>query len=213
MDIKTNLPPNTILDCIFSKSNNIIYILDILMYAGRDVVNCDTAFRRFWIKSKFMEDNIRCYDASMELKIAPDYDFSNPHSVYECFQRHPMFDDDTKLDGFLFYHKESSYTFGETPLVLWLFPFMIDEILTMFRVNKIYMNDRPLNYKNYLEYIKEFNAKQEKKKNKRKGGNKLKEKMEVEVSKPEPPTSDDVDFTQDDEMQKMIDLEKFGGDV
>lgn len=212
LDFKTNLPNDTILDCIYSKSNNTIYILDVLMYAGRDVVNCDTAFRRFWIKSKFIEDEIRSYDTTIKLKTILDFDFTNSHSIYEVFQKYPMFDDGGKLDGFLFYHKESSYTYGETPLVLWLFPFMIDEVLTMFRVNPKYNHDKPLNYTNYLDYIKEFNEKLKKKKN-RKG--QKSQKMEVEVSKI-PHKKVDEDFTEEineDEMEKIINLEKFGGDV
>lgn len=164
LDVKTNLPNNTLLDCIYNKSNKIIYILDVLMYAGRDVVNTDAAFRRFWIKSKFMEDGIRSFDGGVKIKTILDFDFVNPQSVYEVFQKYPMFDDGGKLDGFLFYHKESLYTCGESPLILWLFPFMIDEVLTMYKVNPKYNQERPLNYTNYLDYIKEFTDKMEKKK-------------------------------------------------
>lgn len=117
-----------------------------------------------------------------------------------------MFDDEAKLDGFLFYHKESIYTSGETPLVLWLFPFMIEEVLTMFRVNPIYNSQKPLGYKNYLDYIEEFNKRQEKK-NKRRG--KKEKKMEADESRGDNLT----EVVEVDEMQKMIDLEKHGGDV
>lgn len=239
LDIKTNLPHNTLLDCIYNKSNKIIYILDVLMYAGRDVVNTDAAFRRFWIKSKFMEDAIRSFDPAVRIKTILDFDFVNPHSVYEVFQKYPMFDDGGKLDGFLFYHKESLYTCGESPLILWLFPFMIDEVLTMFRVNPKYNQERPLNYTNYLDYIKEFNEKIEKKKVYTNASKNRGKKLDVHKYKKEEvcegqsvrrsgeqnrsrrgrkskETSQSEDFSEDlkdDEIRKMEDLEKFGGDV
>lgn len=35
------------------------------------------------------------------------------------------------LDGLLFYHKEVHYTSGKTPLVVWLKPYMLPEVLGM----------------------------------------------------------------------------------
>lgn len=34
-NFKSNLPHDTILDCIFNKSNNTIYVLDVLVFAGK----------------------------------------------------------------------------------------------------------------------------------------------------------------------------------
>ena len=34
-----------------------------------------------------------------------------------------------EVDGILFYHKETHYTHGPTPLIGWLKPFMMKEIL------------------------------------------------------------------------------------
>lgn len=210
-DIKTNLPYDTILDCIFSKTTKTIYILDVLMYAGRDVVNCDTEFRRFWIKSKFAEENLESFNREIKLKIIDDFDFSNSHVVYECFQKYPVFDDGAVLDGFFFYNKKSSYTFGSTPLVLWLFAFMIEEILTMFRVHPRLNNERPQNYTNYLNYIEEFNEKVKSKKTK----NNQRIKMEYETTvNPKEVTKVDEDFTTDvNEVEKTIQLEMYGDDV
>lgn len=42
----------------------------------------------------------------------------------------PLFKNDTPiLDGLLFYHKFAHYTSGVTPLVGWLYPFMVNEVL------------------------------------------------------------------------------------
>lgn len=202
--IKSNLPKDTILDCVYSKKNKIIYILDAIMYAGRDLTNCDTEFRRYWIQSKIDEDELRVFDGC-KLELIKAHDFVDTQSVYECFQTAPIFNDGTELDGYLFYHKESSYTIGETPLVLWLFPFMVDEVLTMFHVHPSYNSLKPLDYTNYLDYIKTFNEKLSKKRQKSKN-KKTAELMECEVSKPS-----EVDLDESvDEMQRMIDLEKYG---
>ena len=35
------------------------------------------------------------------------------------------------MDGLLFYHKKARYTFGATPLVVWLKPYMLPDILSL----------------------------------------------------------------------------------
>lgn len=168
-DLKTNLPHNTILDCIYYKGNKTLYLLDVLMYDSNDMINSDAAFRRFWIKSKFHDAHLRTFASDIKLKVIEDYDFIYTNSVKECFQKYPAFDDGAPLDGFLFYHKESSYSCGKSPLVLWLFPFMIDEVLNFFHIHTTYMNQRPLDYTNYLDYIKKFEEKMKKKEDRRNG--------------------------------------------
>jgi snurportin-1 len=129
------------------------------------------------------------------------HDFENPVAVQNCLQTYPMFEDGAELDGFLFYHKEALYESGTTPLVLWLFPFMIDEVLSMFRVNPEYNSLKPANYTNYVDYIQSFNEKMEKKKTR---STRRSQSMEIE-------TSQELNETPEiDEMQRMIDLEKFG---
>lgn len=70
------------------------------------------------------------------------------------------------VDGILFYHKEASYTGGKTPLVGWLKPFMVPEILGIF-VAEEYMQRRPEKYINlggHIAYGKEM--KKQKRRNK-----------------------------------------------
>ena len=57
------------------------------------------------------------------------------------------------LDGLLFYHKLGFYTPNVTPLVGWLKPFMIPEILGM-KIPEFYAKAQPVNYVNIKEYIK-----------------------------------------------------------
>lgn len=49
-----------------------------------------------------------------------------------------------ELDGLLFYHREGHYTRGRTPLVTWLKPYMLSEVLGIFvpeEMNKNKPND------------------------------------------------------------------------
>lgn len=194
LSIRSNIPRCTVLDCIYTKST--IFVLDVISYDGRDFFDCDTSFRSYWIKNKFLEDDLKIFPSNenenVKLLLMESFDFNNSEAIFNCFQTYPHFDDGIELDGFLFYHKEASYTVGESPLVLWLFPFMVEDVLPMFKVNEKYNSQKPDNYTNYLDYIYEFNLKL---KNKRRSKDNRKEIMDVEEV---------------DEMQKMIDLEKFG---
>lgn len=202
-EVKTNLPSFTTLDCVLSVETRTIYILDTIMYAGRDFNDCDSSFRFFWLKSKFIEDDLKIIDTETDLKLEllSTYDFSDKLAIKCCFQTFPIISNDTELDGYLFYHKEGSYTAGETPLVLWLFPFMVDELFNDYHVNPCYNSARPENYTTYLDFIEEFNRKFKQRGKKR---SKKDEHMEVTES------SIDEEF---DERQAMIDLEMTGNDV
>ena len=98
----------TILDCVFSESNSIFYILDMMCWDGFTYYNCDTEFRLSWIQSKFIENK----DLRTRSRINP-YSFQ-PLPVYQCTKESisealnsPMpFSDN--LDGLLIYHREVS---------------------------------------------------------------------------------------------------------
>ncbi|CRK92760.1 CLUMA_CG006274, isoform B [Clunio marinus] len=163
LNFKTNIPPNTILDCIFSMVTNTIYILDIIAYNNHDMSECEAFFRLFWIKSKFLEDELHVLNDGKQLKLEllSNYDFSDPHTIKLVFETYAPFKDGAELDGYLFYHKEclpieGSYTAGETPLVLWLFPFMVNELFESFKVHEFYYSQRPENYTNHLLSIEEY---------------------------------------------------------
>ncbi|EDW31086.1 GL12827 [Drosophila persimilis] len=53
-------------------------------------------------------------------------------TLQEILQKHPIWtENQPKLDGFLFYHKEASYVCGTTPLVCWLFSYMLPDVLDL----------------------------------------------------------------------------------
>lgn len=151
---------STILDCVYSPGDDTFYVLDALVYGNQELVHCEAQFRFFWLRSKFDE----CSELGIcnilnkkSFKYLPRYDSENVADVSEAFQRYPFWPENLpRLDGWLFYHKESSYTSGSTPLVGWLFTFMVPDILGI-EVNGNY--ERPMNYNDPIIYMDEFDAK------------------------------------------------------
>ena len=58
-----------------------------------------------------------------------------------------------QLDGVLFYNKKTFYTFGTTPLVLWLKAYMMPEILGV-PVPDDQMSQRPQDYTGFTQHVK-----------------------------------------------------------
>ncbi|XP_057224715.1 snurportin-1 isoform X2 [Malurus melanocephalus] len=90
----------SILDCIYNEAKQTYYILDVMCWRGHPVYDCQTDFRFFWLSSKIQEEE----GLGEKSRINP-------------------------VDGLLFYHKQTHYTPGSTPLVGWLRPYMVPEIL------------------------------------------------------------------------------------
>ncbi|OAD59736.1 Snurportin-1 [Eufriesea mexicana] len=149
----------SIIDCLWIKQQKIYYILDVLAWSNQSLVNCDTEFRFFWLKSKLQEieelhkrntyrnnfpmlplPNISC-DTDISLALA------NLSNLYP-------------LDGLLFYHKDGQYTNGRTPLVTWLKPFMLPEVLGVSVPPPL--SEQPDGYIDFVHYI--FNSRAKKKK-------------------------------------------------
>ncbi|KFO82040.1 Snurportin-1, partial [Cuculus canorus] len=117
----------SILDCIYNEVKQTYYILDVMCWRGHPVYDCQTDFRFFWLFSKIQEEeglgeksrinpfkfvglqNFPCTSESLCKVLAMDFPF--------------------EVDGLLFYHKQTHYTPGSTPLVGWLRPYMVPEIL------------------------------------------------------------------------------------
>merc|ERR1719342_1394853 len=119
----------TILDCIYSESNGIFYILDMMCWDGFQYYDCDTEFRLSWVQQKFIENQ----ELRVRSRINP-YSFQ-PLPVYQCDKKSiaealnsPLpFND--PLDGLLIYHRRVHYTPGKTPLVGWIKGYMVPELL------------------------------------------------------------------------------------
>lgn len=143
----------TILDCIFSESNQIFYILDMMCWGGFQYYDCDTMFRFSWVQQKFIENQ----ELRKRSRINP-YSFQ-PLPVYQCTQEEistalnsPMpFSD--HLDGLLIYHKDVHYNPGKTPLVGWIKGFMVPELMGI-QVCPELMEQKPSGYGSMKTYLK-----------------------------------------------------------
>uniref|UniRef100_A0A182RJP3 Snurportin-1 n=1 Tax=Anopheles funestus TaxID=62324 RepID=A0A182RJP3_ANOFN len=175
--LKRALRDAIVLDCILAKDRT-FYILDALVLAQVDLVNCDCQFRFAWIESKYYEHSLgELFETKtangkegFRLSLLPAYDLAHHGALEACWSQYPAFANGTpKLDGYLFYHKESHYVYGKTPLVVWLFAFMLNDVLKLPAglVNEQYLSDKPARYTgNYAEYIEEFDCMQAKRKRK-----------------------------------------------
>ncbi|XP_018621103.1 snurportin-1 isoform X3 [Scleropages formosus] len=119
----------TILDCIYSELDRTYYILDVMCWRGHPVYDCPTEFRFYWLHSKVQET-----DGLSEIARRNPFRFMSlqsvnctPQSIREALSAEYSF----KVDGLLFYHRQTHYTPGSTPLVGWLRPYMVSDILGM----------------------------------------------------------------------------------
>lgn len=167
----------TVIDCFLTKER-IFYAIDLLVYNEMDLVQCECQFRFLWLRTKLEEDTLQTKFCNSKqnawrLEVLPVYDFKTPNLVVDCLSRYPMFPENSpRLDGLLFFHKESNYIYGRTPLVTWLFPFMLPDLLgeswrqTM---NHQYLQHVPTEYtqQGFRAYMDEFDAKLAKKRSRR----------------------------------------------
>jgi len=143
----------TLLDCIFSDTNGIFYILDMMCWDGYQYYDCDTEFRLTWVQQKFVENK----DLITRSRINP-YSFL-PLPVYQCNKEgisqalnSPMpFQE--RLDGLLFYHRNVHYMPGKTPLVAWLKGYMVPELLNI-QVSDELVEQTPTDYPGMKTYLK-----------------------------------------------------------
>lgn len=101
-------------------------------------------------------------------------------------EKNLFFTGNVELDGINFYYPEGLYTPGESPLVLWLKPFMIPDVLQKPVHDLLVHLHKPPDYVNIIEYASS-SRKKKNKRNKKKNSSLNSDKMEVdnlvEVSK------------------------------
>ncbi|CAL4092040.1 unnamed protein product [Meganyctiphanes norvegica] len=151
----------TILDCIWSQFNNTYYILDMIFWLNQPLMESETDFRFEWLKSRIDEE---CSGISVETRYnqrkfvrVPFYDCSNESLTKLLAFEMPY---EASLDGLLFYHKETHYTHGATPLVGWLKAYMMPEILNV-SVGTQYIQERPDKYVNLPTHIQDYKEERE----------------------------------------------------
>lgn len=153
----------TILDCVFDKESGEYWVLDALAYGKVDFTNCDVLFRFYWIRGRIESGELDgSTDADREqavFRLVRSADCADTEAMRAMLDIYPMYADNApEVDGLLFYHKESSYVRGKTPLVGWLFPFMVDEVLALDVLHPSWMALRPADYVDASTFIAQFNA-------------------------------------------------------
>lgn len=152
----------TILDCVFDKGTGEYWVLDALAYGKLDFINCNVSFRFFWIRSRIESGElIEGTDAEQEavFRMVRTVDCSDGEAMHAMLGTFPMYSGNVpEVDGLLFYHKESSYVHGKTPLVGWLLPFMVGEVLGLDVVHPSWLALRPDGYADAATFMAQFDA-------------------------------------------------------
>lgn len=161
----------TILDCIYVESMEEFFVLDAIAYGNQALTDCETEFRFFWIESQIRETCLDQIDDHNEypFRIVDKCNCGDEQALNEFLSKYPIWQNNQpELDGLLFYHKEASYVHGTTPLVGWLFAFMIPELFDVPHLNENHLKEKPDDYTDYLTFIRKFdNDMLEKQKNRR----------------------------------------------
>ncbi|KAI9269136.1 hypothetical protein BDA99DRAFT_503650 [Phascolomyces articulosus] len=112
-----------ILDCIYDPVHWTFYILDVMCWKGYSIYDCDTDFRHFWLQSKVESEmdtrtNENMFYKFKILRPIPMSEFNHVCDGAQKYMKNQGYD--FKLDGILFYHRETRYIEGSTPLVVWV---------------------------------------------------------------------------------------------
>ncbi|CAI4232657.1 unnamed protein product [Auanema sp. JU1783] len=139
----------TVIDGIWDDKN--IYCLDLLSWDGQVFTDSPFDLRRFWINSKLQEN--------------PSLTKGKKHNFLElpqcsCAKQNMEemvkdVEEKYKLDGFLFYYSKVFYEEGQNPLIGWLKPWMLTELLGV-SVPEKWQNTE---YNTSGDFIKAFNTK------------------------------------------------------
>ncbi|XP_020293861.1 snurportin-1 [Pseudomyrmex gracilis] len=144
-----------ILDCIWVKTKQTYYVLDVLFWNSLPFTDCEMDLRLFWIKSKLAEiENLQDRDTDTNTyPILPLPSINCDSDLSAALENL-----DPKLfplDGLLFYHRAALYTFMKTPLVTWLKPYMLPEKLGVSVSPPL--DERPDDYINFEHFIERIN--------------------------------------------------------
>lgn len=149
----------TVLDCVYIPNLDEYYVLDALAYGNQALTECEAEFRFYWIESQISElklDEVTQHNHYV-FRVIEKCNCGDNVMLNDFLSKYPIWpNNEPKLDGFLFYHGEASYVNGETPLVGWLFDFMIPEVFDVPLLNVNYLMDKPADYLNYLAFMKQF---------------------------------------------------------
>lgn len=146
----TNGREYTILNCIWIESLGTFYLLDVLVWDGQPVMHHDAKYRLLWLSDKISQLP-QLKDKNIETNKYPIMMLPNVPCSANLTEALKDFNYLHPLDGILFYHQDGPYIFGYSPLVTWLKPFMLSEVLGVTIPTRDHV--KPWNYINFKEYI------------------------------------------------------------
>ncbi|EYC07886.1 hypothetical protein Y032_0068g186 [Ancylostoma ceylanicum] len=118
----------TILDCIMDAKKT-FYCLDVLAWNGMDMSANPFDFRQYMLSSKLKESpEISLSSKQFPYRFLPLPCCKCERALMEEMMRNGF---DFELDGLLYYHSGVVYEAGQSPLVGWLKPWMLPEILNV----------------------------------------------------------------------------------
>ncbi|KAI7862558.1 hypothetical protein BDF14DRAFT_1853906 [Spinellus fusiger] len=131
-----------IMDCIYDADRHTYHVLDILCWKGYSIVDCDTDFRHFWLRSMLDPSELErttTRNSVYKFKALQPLSMSELSQVVDGPNAYlkQVLDEEYKADGLLFYHKETHYTPGSTPLVCWA---PLDRIETLFAKDSAFVD-------------------------------------------------------------------------
>ncbi|XP_034480228.1 snurportin-1 [Drosophila innubila] len=211
MQLRTLLPGDahmqkckTVLDCVYVPEVDTFYVLDAISFGQQQLLDCEANFRFFWLRSRFDEHGELSEVSKRNekpFKLLAYYDFEDANAVDQVLQRHPQWEENQpQLDGMLFYHKEASYTCGTTPLVCWLFAYMLPDVLDL-PVNSSYIPPEDYQPSTALTYMDEFDKKLLAQRQQQKVRGKV-----AEPAKEEAAAAAGMDQGQEDELEEYAEL-------
>jgi len=150
---RTRCEDCTILDCLWNEHKQTYFVLDVLCWGKLPMLGCEVQMRFYWLESKFNEEpelSRKCAKNRFPFHRVP---FLSPKDIQAFFVEQAA-SESYPLDGLLFYHKLGLYTPGVSPLVGWLKPYMITEILDI-EIPTIYLQKKPTGYLNIAQHLKD----------------------------------------------------------
>ncbi|KAI8387991.1 uncharacterized protein BYT42DRAFT_558536 [Radiomyces spectabilis] len=114
----------SILDCVYDFKHWTFYVLDMMCWRDYSIYDCDTDFRHFWLQTKITQDEMdtptsenRFYRFKALAPVPPSELNQILVGPKQYVQQQGF---DYEIDGLLFYHRQTQYINGSTPLVCWV---------------------------------------------------------------------------------------------
>lgn len=168
LTLKTHLPGGglsrnhglTVLDCIYHKLSKTIFVLDCLYWNTMSMLDSETTFRFYWLRNQF-EENAKMHETSKAHKIQLlEFMPADKGLIQGKMFQDLLAPSQTVLyHGIVFYHKQLHYTFKQTPLLGWLYCYMLPEKLAI-DVPETILSKMPKNYQTLEKLLETLAEKQ-----------------------------------------------------